>query len=212
MPTTSTSCYTITSNSTNTTAGPLCGWVHAADYWGTSGTVTGPASTTTSSNTLAYDNCIWVERGPAWVETGLLSPNETRSITLTPEQIERAARAQEQAHREAEARKADHAEAVERSKELLLSYLTADQRATFKKHGWFVVEGGKSKNRYRVRTNTCAGNIEVLAANDNNKVTHRFCAHCDYSAIAEYDHYLAQKLMIECAEEEFLKIANRRAA
>ena len=94
-----------------------------------------------------------------------------------------------------------------RSRELLLSHLTAEQRRTFEKHKWFVVEGGKTKQKYRIRTEGYAGNIDMMTG---SKVTHTLCVHC--SDVPLHDHHLAQKLWLEHDEERILKIANRRAA
>lgn len=100
--------------------------------------------------------------------------------------------------------------AKNRAKELLLTHLTPAQKETFEKNKWFIVEGGKSKQRYRIRTNSQAMNIEVM---DGEKVKYRLCAHLNYQCDAPLDdHILAQKLMLEAAEDDFLKIANRHAA
>jgi len=97
--------------------------------------------------------------------------------------------------------------ARERARTLLLRHLTEEQRAMLAGHGWFVVEG-RSGTRYRIRASSAAGNVDVL---HNEHVLHRLCAHCDLS-IPLHDHLLAQKLMLESDESEFLRIANRHAA
>lgn len=100
--------------------------------------------------------------------------------------------------------------ARDRAKELLLANLTPAQKETFEKNGWFLVEGGKSKQRYRIRANSASMNIDVM---NKEKVTHRICAHLHHTCDAPlYDHILAQKLMLEAAEDDFLKIANQHAA
>jgi len=91
---------------------------------------------------------------------------------------------------------------------LLRSHLTPAQRRTFEANKWFVVEGGRSKTRYRINSRHFAGNIEIL---DGERVTHHLCGHCDHT-IPLSDQLLAQKLMLEFDEDEFLKLANRRAA
>lgn len=93
--------------------------------------------------------------------------------------------------------------AAERARALLLSHLTTEQRETFETNGWFVVEGGRSGYRYKVRGQSYVGNVERV---DDRAV---FCAHCD-SSLPLGDQLLAQKMMLECAEDEFLRIANRR--
>jgi hypothetical protein len=97
-----------------------------------------------------------------------------------------------------------------RARDLLLSHLTSKQRTTFKKNRWFVVEGGRTRRRYRVRADLdLIANIEVL---EGNRVSHRLCAHADIARYPHSDHLLAQKLMLEHDEDEFLKVANRHAA
>jgi hypothetical protein len=112
--------------------------------------------------------------------------------------------AQERAARRAEETKAANA----RSRELLLAHLTAAQRETFERRKWFIVEGGTTKQTYRIRTETYAGNIDVLSG---DRVKHRLCVHCP-SNIPLHDHHLAQKLSLQYDEEYLLSIANRQAA
>lgn len=134
------------------------------------------------------------------------------------EQVERAWRAQQYRVAEREQRRELRHEAAarDRANELLLEHLTPAQRQTFAKNQWFVVEGGMSKTRYRIRAKgSLVANIDVMAAighEGESKVVHRLCGHCDPRAMPLADHLLAQKLMLEFDEEEFLKIANRHAA
>jgi hypothetical protein len=92
------------------------------------------------------------------------------------------------------------------STRLLLSTLNEDQRQTFLANGWFVVEGGRSKQRYRIHSRSYAGNVDVL---DGDNAVERLCAHCSHE-IPLADHLLAQKMMLELAEDDFLRLANRR--
>lgn len=98
-----------------------------------------------------------------------------------------------------------------RARELLLEHLTPDQRDTFVKHGWFIVEGGKSRARYRVRSDRgLVANVDVIDPRD--RPTHRLCAHARSGSVPMGDQLLAQKIMLELAEDDFLRIANRHAA
>jgi hypothetical protein len=92
--------------------------------------------------------------------------------------------------------------AFDRARELLLSHLTEEQRATFIENRWFVVIGGRSRMRYRIETGHLVANVRRL---DDNA---RLCAHCDHSLPMD-DHLIAQKLMLEYDEDAFLAIANR---
>jgi len=99
--------------------------------------------------------------------------------------------------------------AQDRANELLLAHLTPEQRETVKRHGWFVVKGGKSKNRYRISTRGVAGNVELLT--DADRAVFRYCCHLEHG-FPSADHHLAQKLMLEHDENDFLRLANRSAA
>lgn len=96
----------------------------------------------------------------------------------------------------------------ERARQLLLSHLTPAQRATFEANRWFVVTGGQSQQRYRIRDSGHAGNVDVL---NGERVQYRLCCHCDHQ-IPTYDNMLAQKITLEYDEKEFLRLANRHAA
>lgn len=96
--------------------------------------------------------------------------------------------------------------ARKRAHEFLLEYLTKPQQETFKKNGWFVVEGGRTKTKYRIRSNSLAGNIDVYK---DDKITHRLCGHVQTNRVPIGDQLLAQKMMLESSEDDFLRIANR---
>lgn len=101
-------------------------------------------------------------------------------------------------------------EAEARAKELLLQHLSPEQRATFERHKWFIVEGGRTRTKYRVRDlGHLRANIDVL---DGERVDYRLCGHADQNLVPLADNLLAQKVMLDVAEDEFLALANRHAA
>ena len=93
-----------------------------------------------------------------------------------------------------------------RARELLLEHLTPDQRDTFIKKGWFIVQGGRTKTAYRIRGDTLIANVDVIGGR------HRLCAHARSGSVPMGDQLLAQKIMLELAEDDFLRIANRHVA
>lgn len=101
--------------------------------------------------------------------------------------------------------------ALVRSRELLLSHLTPAQRETFEKNNWFVVQGGKTRTRYRIWTTGYTHNIETLRGHDD-VVTYRLCGHLRDSRMPLYDHHVAQKISLEYDEEAFVRLCNRSAA
>jgi hypothetical protein len=94
----------------------------------------------------------------------------------------------------------------QKASEILLEHLTPEQRDTIEKNRWFVVKGGKSGKLYRINSVQIAGNVEEL---DGEKIVARYCCHLNHQ-YPRSDHHLAQKLMLEWDEEEFLRKANKR--
>lgn len=98
-----------------------------------------------------------------------------------------------------------------RARELLLEHLTPGQRETCDRSGWFIVEGGKSKTKYRIRAlESMVANVDVL--NARGAPLHRLCAHARVGTVPLGDQLLSQKIMLELAEDDFLRTANRHAA
>ena len=93
--------------------------------------------------------------------------------------------------------------ARERSCELLLRCLSPAQRAEFERSSSFTVRG-QSGQRYRI-TYLSFANVEVLGPSD--KVDWRLCAGPVGLSIPAM--MLAQKLMLETQEAEFIRIAAR---
>lgn len=190
-------------------------------YWlGADNTAT---ATTTSSTTQVYVRQIMASRGAntvwwsgindteAWVDHQTYVILAQQRVTISREQREEMTRQQEERLREYEQRNRQRVEAQARSKELLLSHLTPAQRDTFEKNQWFVVEGGRSRQLYRIRSTGISGNIDVLEGRPG-KVTHRLCCHLRDVSVPLFDHILAQKIWIEADEDQFLRTANRHAA
>lgn len=113
-------------------------------------------------------------------------------------------RRQRQANLETERK---YSEAEERARVLLREHLTDRQREALDRHGWFLVEGGKSKKEYRVRGSSCAGNITELR---EGREVSRLCVHSDYS-IPLSDQLLTQLLHLRHDEEHMMQRANRTA-
>ena len=99
------------------------------------------------------------------------------------------------------------ATARDRATDLLMSKLTHEQRESFNAHGFFIVQGGLTGMRYRVRNDpSLIANIDVM---DGAHPHYRLCAHPPKFDVPLGDHLLAQKLMLQFDEESFLRVANR---
>ena len=93
--------------------------------------------------------------------------------------------------------------ASQRAHALLLECLTPAQRRDFERTRGFVVQGASGR-LYRIGFGTVA-NIEVLG--ERGEVAYRLCARPDDLPTAAV--MLAQKLMLETREAEFLALAAR---
>jgi hypothetical protein len=87
---------------------------------------------------------------------------------------------------------------------LLLSALTEEQRKDLLTHDYFFVKS-QMGNLYRIDRGSHL-NVRLIDPH-TRKVIRTYCAYASNGA-PDGDSMLAQKLMLECMEEEFLKIAN----
>ena len=172
-------CYSTTSTASSTDT-----W----GYW-----VDGTATVTMTST-----ETVWYE----WNSSG-----EVRRIAPQPRELSEEERAAQEV-RQAENRRiaAEQAEkrkqAKERSMKLLRDALDKKQRNRFDNHGHFFVRG-VSGELYRIDQGRVA-NVKVM---DGDKVKHRLCAHVR-EQVPDHDNMLAQKVMLENFEDEFLRMAN----
>lgn len=91
-----------------------------------------------------------------------------------------------------------------RAKKLLLQHLHPDQRKQLRRKGHFDVYGSRG-NLYRI-SSSFPYNVRLSGPAKRSRVF--FCTEAEDSAVPKWDVMLAQKLLIEADEGEFLKIAN----
>ncbi|MBI2319066.1 MAG: hypothetical protein HYU75_19240 [Betaproteobacteria bacterium] len=96
--------------------------------------------------------------------------------------------------------------APDRAEQLLLEYLTPEQRGTYWRYGRFIVRG-QSGRRYSVWARDPLY-CNVCELGDHGQILWRLCAHAAID-VPVGDHLLTQKLMLEHHEAEFRRIANR---
>ena len=89
--------------------------------------------------------------------------------------------------------------------ELLKSWLTPEQAASYEKTKSFEVVGSDTKKRYRIKHGRQM-NIELLDAKGNRKCGYCFLPH---GALVAGDVMLAQKIALETFESKALKVANK---
>lgn len=175
--------------------------------WDDTGAVIIPAGASADWRQLTMSWTNWVEQNNATqvhnIQTQwLTAPTRSRAYRPTVEQLER-----EVAERALVAERARQAEAGriaarDRAKALLLSLLTEAQRLQYLAENFFDVRA-KSGRRYRIHKGT-HGN--VFAMNEAGERLTRYCG--QPNGIPDEDAMLAQKLMIEIHEEDYLRAAN----
>jgi hypothetical protein len=137
----------------------------------------------------AHTNALTAEYWYRWV-------NEQEETAEHRAERQRQTAAYEQQRRDIAAMRKSAAERAER---LLEACLTSGQREQLQKTGWFVVYS-KSGRGYQIRRGRARNVVEV-----NTRRT--YCCH-PVENVPDADTMLAQKLMIETQEDEFLRLAN----
>lgn len=172
----------------------------------TTATSVQPANlSTTSGTTWTAWNTIYVANTNNITRLNVDVP---RAAPLTPE--EQRARAEERQRwdrvraEEAKVR----AEADQRAEKILHEALTNKQRAELRDRGFFTMETIRpsgERRTYRIKRGR-SGNVEQIDPT-SGRVLKRLCAH-PIMHVPDPDTMLAQKLMLETMEDEFLRIAN----
>lgn len=90
------------------------------------------------------------------------------------------------------------------AKQLLLRFLTPEQRNKLEQHGYFDVRGSRTGHVYRIRQGS-HGNIFKMHE-DGQRMIAKYCGQPE--GVPTEDMMLAQKLQIECDEDGFLAKAN----
>ncbi len=161
---------------------------------------------TSATTTVATTSNLW----GTWVtvreeyhgEYEVPADRVAKQIEVMRRHAELQKKQQERAERERLARKVE----AERAEALLLASLSPEQRAEWEQSKKITVVGGHTENRYEIVKGR-AHNIFRLTAEGKRAV--EFCVHVE-DAVPDDDNVLSQKLMLEYAEEELLKIANSR--
>jgi hypothetical protein len=137
-----------------------------------------------------------------WQEWNISAEAKSAQRRASAEQREQWRLYEEQRKQENEKREREWKEAQKRAEELLRSCLTPQQVEELdQKHHFHLLVGTRKYRVNRGRTR----NIELI--DEQGKVVKRLCAH-PQDLVPDADTMLAQKLMLETNEQEFLKIAN----
>jgi hypothetical protein len=158
-------------------------------------TYTNTATTWANANWLVYDEV-------ANIDLGLLTPPAILSAK-TRRRLRREQREWEERMRvEREAAEVLASMAKRKARALLYSALSRDQQRSLEERQYFELNiGGKT---YRIKQGT-HGNVRLV---QGDVETMLYCA--QPNGVPAEDAMLAQKLMLECDEQAFLRVANAR--
>jgi len=182
----------------------------------------------TAASNAAWYSPDWVnaEHSRAWgsglaqrirphIERKMETPEERQAREEREVQVAAEREKRQAAQRKKDAqRRRELEEATERAKRLLKSMLTEEQVHDLetKKHFNLTVIDGKSGDEkiYRIDQGM-AGNVKLLGP--DGRPIRSYCIHAktmddEGRRLPNEDHMLAQKLLLECNEDEFLRIAN----
>ena len=194
-------------NDSTTTSTTAC--TSTNDVWGAWCDATATTATTAGGNVWVT----WCTNATTATATTVYTGTPHRHVTYQPapeteaQKAERAARMERYKREESERRQRAEA-AAKRAEGLLWEHLTDEQRAEYRRSKSFVVKGCHTKRSYRVR---CGGGLvaNVHELDDKGDTQRRLCAHISNAYGApNADHYLAQKLLLEHQEQDFLRVAN----
>jgi hypothetical protein len=180
------------------------------DIWPVLDTGTGSSVTWATTGNTAIANSVWTTT--AWqMPTHTQVRWTPQVVQRTPEQIAEAAAKAELARQERikeEAKTKIFKDAAKvRARNLLMQMLNADQKKELEEKNHFhltVHDRSGSMRVYRIEYGY-AGNVKLLGT--DGQPVKRYCIHADYRLPYE-DQMLAQKMLLEANEKEFLRIAN----
>lgn len=162
----------------------------------------------TSTTVTSLTNYVWAR----WSDSANNLADRVKLTAARPTETEeeRAARIERQrvaAEAAAEQRRVAEEErqaAIAKARTLLNEHLNEEQRATYERDSYFEVVVPGTLRHYRIREGW-SHNVERL---ENGQPVESFCIH-PAQVVPNPDNMLAQKLMLEACEKDFLKIANR---
>jgi hypothetical protein len=155
----------------------------------------GSTATATTANIIITNNVVW----DTWVT---LAP-----CVVTAEQAERNRKVDEEARKQQAERDRLRREADATAERLLLEHLTPEQQETYKQRGCFYLKTHSAdgiEKRYRIDRGR-SRNVRLV--DERDQVLRNYCIH-PREMVPDADTMLVQKLMLEAAEPEFLRIAN----
>lgn len=201
--------YTVSVSSTEPLSHTYVWQIWNNDYGGTCTSVANEITITRNGTGVnASDGIIWTAWNGTYVAATLRASATGSSgvNNYARERIDPARTAAQQ--QEFIAAEAERANARARAQMLLRESLSEQQRMELAEKGYFhldVLSANGERRRYRIRRGR-AGNVQRVSL-DGSQVLKTLCIH-PRMMVPDEDTMLAQKLLLEAREEDFLAIAN----
>jgi hypothetical protein len=161
---------------------------------------------TWTTNATTTSTLITIDQDGIWTGWHPRAPIPHAIHTPTPEEVAALEQQRQEAHARWEAEQTARQEAEVRAEALLLAHLTDQQRTDYLEKGYFDMPGERGRHTYRLWKGS-AGNVKRLNARGTEVMS--YCIH-PREHLPHSDVVLAQKLLLETAEAEFLRLANAR--
>lgn len=183
-------------------------WVTGTNFDANTGTLTMTmninATTGVTNNALVWDT--WTHRANA-IETVRARPFMPARGRVSEEERARQLLLEQQRREREQREREQRATAIEKADKLLVSVLSDVQKQQLKQHDWFLVKG-QNGQIYRIRKGRSV-NVDLL--DKEGKVIETLCAY-PTGGVPDGDAMVAQKLMLECDQKDFLRVAIKHPA
>lgn len=180
-------------------------------YWSATNTVTSGTVVTNTASASSWPfgvtgtsaTWVWEMSGTA-VTTNTYDCNPVYVYAPTEQEQRDLQERLHQAQIAAEQAMEERKDADARAEQLLLDSLNLAQRVMYEQAEKFIVEGNETGTKYEIRHGR---SVNIHRLDDSGKTVDRLCAH-PVLDVPDGDTMLAQKLMLETCERDFLRIAN----
>ena len=201
---------TITNTVTNTILTSTMPTITTSETWGAwnakmQAALNSMAITTSATTNSITTSTVTTSNLAAWTAWNAKLHNATQAEVAEAQRQANEARAREQ-QRQAQVQ-VDRSAAEKRAEKLLQDHLTPKQREELAARGFFTVSSisqDGQRRHYQIRRGRSRN---VQQVDESGRVLKTLCAH-PVPLLPDADTMLAQKLMLETREEDFLRIAN----
>jgi hypothetical protein len=177
--------------------------------WNTDYSATTGVLTLSTTGTSATGDTVWrIWNDNQWSDGGSGVVVQSAPRVVSPEEHRRQQERQRESRRKDKARRREREQAATRAEKLLLEFLSPRQRKMLKRQDHFhldVHSRDGSVRRYQINRGF-QGNVKEVCR-ESGRILRSYCIHGPYN-LPHADQMLAQMLLLQNDEEQFMRIAN----